>query len=132
MQANRSADTLPELRLRRALHARSLRFRKGLRLVLPEASLRPDIVFTRARVAVFVDGCFWHRCPEHGEEPKANREFWAAKFERNVQRDRRTDAALLAAGWVVVRVWEHEEVEVAADRVAVQVRAALAARAGGL
>jgi DNA mismatch endonuclease (patch repair protein) len=75
-------------------------------------------VFTRARVAVFVDGCFWHRCPLHATAPKANFDYWAAKLRRNVARDRRADEALQAAGWCVVRVWEHEAVDNAARRVA--------------
>jgi DNA mismatch endonuclease (patch repair protein) len=79
--------------------------------------VRPDIVFTRSRVAVFVDGCFWHRCPVHATDPRANAAFWERKFERNVERDGADNAALVAAGWSVVRVWEHEEPEVAAERV---------------
>ena len=78
---------------------------------------RPDIVFTRAKVAVFVDGCFWHRCPEHGSLPKTNAEWWRRKLDTNVERDRTTDAALVEAGWVVIRIWEHEDSIEAADRV---------------
>ncbi len=79
-------------------------------------------MFAGARVAVFVDGCFWHRCPEHGVEPRTNASYWQAKLDRNVARDRRNDAALAAAGWLVVRIWEHEQPEVAADRVEAAVR----------
>jgi len=80
-------------------------------------SVRPDVVFTRSRVAVFVDGCFWHRCPVHATHPRANAAFWKEKFRRNVERDRADDAALSAAGWSVVRVWEHEDPQTAAGRV---------------
>jgi len=81
-----------------------------------------DVVFTRARVAVYVDGCFWHCCPEHGNVPRANREWWIEKLERNVARDRRNDRELEAAGWRVVRIWEHEPIIEAADRVCRVVR----------
>ena len=70
---------------------------------------RPDIIFTRARVAVFVDGCFWHSCPEHGTRPAANGDWWGRKLAANVDRDRRNDRSLSAAGWKVVRIWEHED-----------------------
>ncbi len=79
--------------------------------------MRPDIVFVSARVAVYVDGCFWHECPEHGSAPKANREWWAEKLRANVERDRRHDAALRAAGWEVIRIWEHEDPAEASQRV---------------
>lgn len=75
------------------------------------------MVFTKARVAVYIDGCFWHSCPQHATTPKANRDWWVDKLEANVRRDRDTDAKLAAAGWTVVRIWEHEEPERAADRV---------------
>ncbi|MGH3673817.1 MAG: very short patch repair endonuclease [Pseudonocardiaceae bacterium] len=113
MQRQRCDDTVPELMLRRALHARGLRFRKGLR-GLPG---RPDIVFPRARLAIFVDGCFWHRCPQHRSMPKNNGAWWDAKLQANVERDRRQDAALRDAAWTVLRVWEHEDVDVAADNI---------------
>jgi DNA mismatch endonuclease (patch repair protein) len=118
MQANRRVDTRPERLVRSALHARGLRFRKDLRIDLPLARVRPDVVFTRARVCIFVDGCFWHRCPTHGSEPRAHSDYWAAKLRRNVERDRTADAALKAAGWKVMRAWEHEDPEAVADRVA--------------
>jgi DNA mismatch endonuclease (patch repair protein) len=116
MQANRRRDTGPELALRRELHRRGLRFRVDQPPVAV-VRCRADIVFTRPRVAVFVDGCFWHSCPEHGNLPKANREWWRAKLDVNVARDRRNEQALVEAGWSVVRVWEHEQVDVAADKV---------------
>lgn len=109
-------DTGPELALRSELHRRGLRFRvdkapiQGLRS-------RADVVFGPDKVAVYVDGCFWHSCPEHGSMPKANAAFWKRKLERNQQRDAETDAALRRRGWEVVRVWEHEKVTEAADRV---------------
>jgi DNA mismatch endonuclease (patch repair protein) len=89
---------------------------------LPKMRRRADLVFTRARVAVYLDGCFWHSCPEHATTPKANRDWWLEKLAANVSRDRDTDERLEAAGWAVVRVWEHEDPEVAAERVAVVVR----------
>jgi DNA mismatch endonuclease, patch repair protein len=121
MRANRSSDTGPELALRRELHRRGLRYRVHA-APLSSERYRADILFRRARVAVFVDGCFWHSCPEHGSAPTANSAYWRAKLERNVERDRRTDARLADAGWVVVRVWEHEVPEKAADRVVAAVR----------
>jgi DNA mismatch endonuclease (patch repair protein) len=105
-------NTKPELLLRRELHARGLRFR--IHAKLPG---RPDVVFTRAKIAVFVDGCFWHGCPEHGMLPKNNREWWRAKIEGNIQRDRAKDKALGLLGWDVMHVWEHEDPEAAAERV---------------
>lgn len=121
MQANRSRDTEPELALRRLLHARGFRFRVAAR---PLKGIRrsADLVFGPARVAVFVDGCFWHRCPDHGTDPKTNSEYWIPKLERNVIRDRDTDELLARAGWLSVRIWEHEDPEEAAHRVAQLVR----------
>lgn len=107
------ADSLPEIALRRELHRRGLRFRKHVR-ALPG---RPDIVFTRAHLVVFCDGCFWHRCPAHATSPKHNGGWWQAKLQANVDRDQRQTDALLAAGWTVLRVWEHEPTSAAADRV---------------
>jgi DNA mismatch endonuclease, patch repair protein len=109
-------DTRPELELRRVLHARGLRYRVD---VAPEPFLRgrADILFRRARVAVYVDGCFWHSCPEHGVLPKGNRDWWRAKLEATVSRDRATEEALNERGWTVVRVWEHEDSTQAADRI---------------
>jgi DNA mismatch endonuclease (patch repair protein) len=108
MRANRRVDTKPELALRSALHRRGYRFRKDYRLDLDAgARVRPDIAFTARRVAVFVDGCFWHACPEHGRNPAVNEWYWAPKLRRTVERDRAADAALAAAGWRVVRIWEH-------------------------
>ncbi len=107
MKANRRRDTKPELALRRALHARGYRYRKDMRLDLPRRRVRPDIAFTARKVAVFVDGCFWHACPDHGGQPKNNEWYWSPKLAKNVERDRAADAALTEAGWTVVRLWEH-------------------------
>jgi DNA mismatch endonuclease, patch repair protein len=127
MRANRRVDTKPELALRRALHRQGYRYRKDYRLDLAGARVRPDIAFTARRVAVFVDGCFWHCCPQHGTKPANNTWYWAPKLARNVERDRAADAALMAAGWQVVRVWEHESLEGALGAVI----SALAASAPG-
>lgn len=106
-KANRRTDTKPEVRLRSELHRRGLRFRKDFPIQAGEVRVRPDIVFTRIKLAVFVDGCFWHSCPEHGSIPSRNREYWQPKLAANAERDRRVDAALEAAGWNRLRLWEH-------------------------
>ena len=106
-------DTGPERQLRRELHRRGLRFRVNHR-GLPG---RPDITLTRARIAVFVDGCFWHACPDHGVIPKSNRDWWIEKLERNVARDREKDAALEQLGWTVIHIWEHDDPVVAAKSI---------------
>lgn len=118
MQGNRGSDTRPEVALRSALHRRGLRFRKGIRPLGARVRCRADVVFTSARVAVFVDGCFWHRCPDHGTRPRTHADYWQAKLDGNVARDRANDEALAAAGWRVVRVWEHEDPVGAASRIA--------------
>jgi len=117
MLGNKRTDTKPEVALRSALHASGLRFRKDYRLDLASTRVRPDIVFTRARVAVYVDGCFWHSCPEHATTPKRNADYWAPKLARNVERDRQHDIALREAGWTVVRIWEHVPTDDAAAAV---------------
>ena len=123
MRGNRKRDTRPELALRSALHRQGLRFRAEFPLRLDGSRpIRLDIAFTRLRVAVFVDGCFWHRCPEHCQVPRSNRSYWEPKLSRNVDRDRRVDAALAAGGWVPVRVWEHEDLIASAERVAAVLR----------
>jgi DNA mismatch endonuclease (patch repair protein) len=109
-------DTAPELALRRELHARGLRYR--VQVKVPGNKRRSiDIAFTRARLAVFVDGCFWHGCPQHHHRPLTNADWWDWKIGRNQERDRSTDAELIAAGWDVLRCWEHEAPAAAADRV---------------
>jgi DNA mismatch endonuclease (patch repair protein) len=122
MQGNRGRDTRPEVEVRRELHRRGLRFRKHAR-PLPDLRCHVDILFPKQRIAVFVDGCFWHGCPAHGRLPQTNAGFWSAKVGRNRTRDARNDAALFAAGWDVVRVWEHEDPVAVADRVERLVRA---------
>ena len=118
MRRNPRRDTRPEIALRSELHRRGLRFRKDLPLRVTGRVVRPDVVFTRPRLAVFVDGCFWHACPLHGNEPRANTDYWQPKLARNVARDRAVDDALQASGWRVLRAWEHESVQAVADRVA--------------
>ena len=121
MRAYPRRDTSPEMALRRELFRRGLRYRVD-RPLDGRRRRRADLTFVAARVAVFVDGCFWHGCPEHGTAPRANAEWWAEKLERNRERDRDTDAYLGGLGWTVVRVWEHEDPLVAADRVERAVR----------
>jgi DNA mismatch endonuclease, patch repair protein len=114
-------DTLPERAIRSELHRRGFRFRVD-RAPLPGLRSRADIVFGPARVAVYVDGCFWHSCPEHGTRPKANSDWWERKLARNSERDRETDRTLREHGWEVVRIWEHEDPVEAVDRVERTVR----------
>jgi DNA mismatch endonuclease (patch repair protein) len=116
-RSNRRADTKPEVAFRSALHRRGLRFRKDHLIRTADLSVKPDVVFTKARLAVFFDGCFWHCCPEHGSKPKANDRYWTPKLERNVQRDTEVDAVLRQAGWRVLRIWEHEPPSTGAERV---------------
>jgi DNA mismatch endonuclease (patch repair protein) len=121
MRVQRRADTSPEIKLRRTLHARGLRFRLGVKV--PGSRRRTiDIAFGSAKVAVFVDGCFWHACPVHSVPVKNNSTWWADKLKSNVARDRSTDEMLREQGWAVVRVWEHEDPGVAADLVESVVR----------
>ena len=117
MKGNRGRDTKPELALRRAVHAKGLRYfvnRRPVKTVRRTA----DLVFPRVRLAVFLDGCFWHGCPVHHVAAKTNAEFWAEKIRRNRERDRETDGLLVANGWTVLRIWEHVPVDEAADLVA--------------
>ncbi|WP_394554600.1 very short patch repair endonuclease [Agromyces sp. MMS24-JH15] len=107
MLANKRRDTTTELAVRTLLHARGLRYRVDYAPV-PGLRRRADIVFTRARTAVFIDGCFWHGCPEHATHPKRNADYWGPKLAANVERDRDTDRRLEEAGWRVLRYWEHE------------------------
>lgn len=115
MRSNRRRDTKPEVALRSALHRRGFRFRNDAPIVTDCGKIRVDIALARHRLAIFVDGCFWHCCPEHGTKPRSNTEYWRPKLERNRQRDASADALLHAAGWQVVRVWEHQDPEEAAD-----------------
>ena len=116
MRRTAQRDTAAEVAIRRELHRRGHRYRVDLR---PSSRLRTraDVVFTRWRVAVFIDGCFWHGCPNHWTAPKANSAWWREKIEANVARDRRADEELAAGGWVVVRIWEHEQVPIGVDRI---------------
>ncbi len=117
MRRNLKTESKPEVLLRSQLHRRGLRYRKNKAVRVGDLVTYPDVVFGSARIAVFVDGCFWHKCPEHGTQPKANSLYWREKLERNVARDRRVDAAMTARGWRVVRVWEHESPDRAASMV---------------
>ena len=117
MRQQATRDTRPELALRQLLHARGLRYRVHVRPV-PELRRTADIVFTKARVTIFVDGCFWHCCPDHGTFPTANAAWWKAKLDRNVDRDAETDRVLRSEGWVVIRIWEHEAPDAGAARIA--------------
>jgi DNA mismatch endonuclease (patch repair protein) len=123
MRANRRVDTAPEIALRAALHARGLRFRKDYPIAVRGGrATRIDVAFTGARVAIFLDGCFWHACPQHGETPNSNTEFWTGKLAANRERDRLVTESLERDGWRVIRIWEHESVQQAANRVAAAVR----------
>lgn len=116
MQSNRGRDTKPELALRSAVHALGLRYRVSGR-PLPEIRRTADMVFPSARVAVFLDGCFWHGCPDHHTVAATNARFWADKVAGNRARDRDTDRRLTDAGWTSIRVWEHEDPHQAALRI---------------
>lgn len=120
MRSNRGRDTGPELAVRKILHAHGLRYRVDL---APgrDKRRRADIVFTRQKVAVFIDGCFWHGCPEHATIPKTHADYWVPKLERNKQRDAETNAELEAGGWVVLRFWEHEDPTAVAQAIALRV-----------
>ena len=116
MQGNRSRDTRPEIALRSAVHALGLRYRVAAR-PLGDVRRTADLVFRSQRIAVFVDGCFWHGCPEHFVAPRTNAGYWAAKIGRNQARDAETDAILATEGWTVIRVWEHDDPLRGAERV---------------
>lgn len=117
MRGNRRRDTRPERLIRSELHRRGLRFRVDLSLPFPQGRVRPDLAFTRQRVAVFVDGCYWHACPIHLKPSRSNVAYWSNKLARNVARDRRNDAILTANGWRVIRVWEHQAVQDAVEAI---------------
>jgi DNA mismatch endonuclease, patch repair protein len=121
MQTTRRRDTRAEVAVRRLLHARGLRFRIDRAVLGPRR--RADIVFVTAKVAVFVDGCFWHSCPRHRTSPKANARWWADKLRTNRRRDLATNRQLRRAGWSVLRIWEHEAPAEAAARIDTIVRA---------
>jgi DNA mismatch endonuclease (patch repair protein) len=117
MQSTKRRDTAAEIAIRSALHRLGLRYRVD-RSPIPGVRRRADILFGPARVAVFVDGCFWHGCPIHGTWPKQNAEWWRQKIETNRRRDADTDRKLADVGWLAIRVWEHEDPKTAAQRVA--------------
>ena len=117
MRANRRRDTKPEIAIRSRLHRLGLRFRVDLPIRTSAGIVRPDIAFTRTRLAVFIDGCYWHGCPQHGEVPKSNRRFWLNKFDSNRRRDAAQTKLLKSEGWKVIRIWEHEEAGEAVERV---------------
>ncbi|WP_119032279.1 very short patch repair endonuclease [Gordonia rubripertincta] len=114
MSRQRNKDTNPETQVRRALHSRGVRFRTNVK-VEPDLRTRADVAWRGLKLAVFIDGCFWHGCPKHATQPAANAEWWAEKLETNRARDRRTDSTLTERGWTVRRYWEHELPEEVAD-----------------
>lgn len=123
MRAVKTRDSKPELALRRELRALGLRgYRVDAPLPIAGVRRKSDVSFGPVKIAVFLDGCYWHRCPDHGSKPKANSEWWQAKFGRTQERDRDTDRRLVEAGWLPVRVWEHEDPREAAQRVAAAVK----------
>ncbi len=125
MASNRRRDTALELAVRSRLHAAGLRFRVDLPIRVEGAprTIRPDVVFPKQRIALFIDGCFWHGCPEHGTLPaETNASYWSNKIDENRARDARHDAVLTSGGWTVLRAWEHEDPDAVVDRVAGLVR----------
>lgn len=128
MQANRSRDTGAELAVRRRIHALGLRYRVDVR-PLPGTRRRADIVFTKRQIAVFIDGCFWHGCPEHGTRTfKTNTHYWPDKIARNMNRDADTNRTLESAGWRVFRFWEHEDPDAVAAAIVAEVQGVGGAR----
>lgn len=121
MRGNRGVDTRPEVAIRSLLHKEGLRFRVARGVQVDGYRTRPDIMFPREKVVVYVDGCFWHSCPKHGNTPKSNGGYWAPKLADNVARDRRINAALRRNGWHVLRYWEHQP----SEKVVAQVSAIL-------
>lgn len=117
MRAIKRVDTKPELELRSALHRRRHRFRKDFRIDTAQRRARPDVVFTRRRACVFVDGCFWYSCPIHGRRPSVNQTYWTLKLATTSDRDKATNQALVTEGWIVIRVWEHVSLAAAIDQI---------------
>lgn len=122
MMGNRRRDTKPELAVRSLIHRAGLRYRVDFAPL--GGRRRADIVFTRPRIAVFIDGCFWHSCPIHGTVPVSNEDYWRPKLARNVIRDHETDQQLVEAGWTVLRIWEHVAPAEAAAMIISEVRTA--------
>lgn len=126
MMSNRRSDTKPEVAFRSMLHRAGMRFRKDRYIKFEQRGVKVDVVFPTQKVAVFIDGCFWHRCPEHATMPTRNYEYWSTKFQRNMDRDRSTNLNLQNLGWQVIRIWEHEVKDPElADHAVTQVRSAL-------
>ncbi|WP_330293849.1 very short patch repair endonuclease [Streptomyces sp. NBC_00576] len=120
MSRQSSRDTAPEVAVRRLLHSAGMRYR--VNVPVPGAAQRTiDIVFGKTKVAIFMDGCFWHGCPQHATQPKANADWWRAKLDKNMARDRETTELLRSAGWTVLRFWEHESAEDVVRQIAVAV-----------
>lgn len=117
MRANRRRDTRPELAVRRGVHAHGLRYRVDFPPLPTRPRLRADLVFTRKKIAVFIDGCFWHGCPEHLRPARTNANFWTAKITANRERDARVNAELQEAGWTVLRFWEHEPTDAVVSKI---------------
>jgi DNA mismatch endonuclease (patch repair protein) len=117
MRGNRRRDTKPEIEVRRLVHAAGLRYRVDYAPLSSNRRIRADLVFTRVRVAVFLDGCFWHGCPQHYVPSHTNADYWGPKIEANAQRDARTDNLLQNAGWKVLRFWTHESPDDIAARI---------------
>ena len=131
MMSNRRTDTKPEIAFRSMLHRAGLRFRKDRYIKFERRGVKVDVVFPTAMVALFIDGCFWHRCPDHATMPKRNADYWLAKFRRNIERDLENTVELQSLGWQVIRIWEHEVTkpelaEYAVDRVIEVVRSRVA------
>jgi len=122
MRGNRSFDTKPEQVVRSLLHRAGYRFRKHRVIAVGGVKVRPDLVFPREHIAVFVDGCFWHGCTVHGNRPRANRTYWNSKLKRNVERDEYVNQVLMLAGWRVLRYWEHEDPLATAECIIAEVK----------
>lgn len=127
MSRQRSRDTAPEIAVRKILHRSGLRFRTDVKLE-SDLRTRADIAWSGLKLAIFIDGCFWHGCPEHATRPIANQQWWAQKLDANIARDRRTDAELERRGWTVRRYWEHQPPESVARDIA-QVKMQIGAQA---
>lgn len=128
MLGNKRRDTLPELRVRQLVHAAGLRYRVDYAPLSQNRRLRADLVFTRAKVAVFIDGCFWHGCPQHYVASRTNTDYWGPKIAANAERDARNTASLEGDGWTVLRFWAHTPADEAAARIVDAVTATRAAR----
>lgn len=124
MLGNTRRDTQPELAVRRELHRRGMRFRVDYPLPMARRR-RADIAFTKQKIAVYIDGCFWHGCPLHGTSPTRNSDYWLPKLQRNMERDVETTEMLTQAGWIVLHFWEHESPTEVADAIEAQVAAPL-------